>query len=182
MDRARCQRQDRPERDGTLRAAQLFRAPQEAPTMGLHPEVGKSPVDVPRRSGTCSRSIFCNIKVRSSAGQGCATSPAGREEDAHAENDPNPSHGSPASPVQTASKMKGVCEDAEFESQLLGAVLDNTAEVCAARHMGRAGGLGGFWSGTLRGTWVLLPVVAAWAALRGLWSSPTASGKQCAAA
>ncbi|NWW90836.1 SO2A1 protein, partial [Rhynochetos jubatus] len=31
--------------------------------MGVHPEAGKSPVDVPKRSGTCSRSIFCNIKV-----------------------------------------------------------------------------------------------------------------------
>ncbi|XP_069721340.1 solute carrier organic anion transporter family member 2A1 [Phaenicophaeus curvirostris] len=31
--------------------------------MGVHPEAGKSPVDVPKRSGTCSRGIFCNIKV-----------------------------------------------------------------------------------------------------------------------
>uniref|UniRef100_A0A8C3UCE9 Solute carrier organic anion transporter family member n=1 Tax=Catharus ustulatus TaxID=91951 RepID=A0A8C3UCE9_CATUS len=31
--------------------------------MGVHPEVGKSPVDIPRSSSTCSRSIFCNIKV-----------------------------------------------------------------------------------------------------------------------
>ncbi|NWQ90282.1 SO2A1 protein, partial [Burhinus bistriatus] len=31
--------------------------------MGVHPEAGKSPVDIPKRSGTCSRSIFCNIKV-----------------------------------------------------------------------------------------------------------------------
>ncbi|NXG50788.1 SO2A1 protein, partial [Psilopogon haemacephalus] len=31
--------------------------------MGVHPEAGKSPVDVPKRSGPCSRSIFCNIKV-----------------------------------------------------------------------------------------------------------------------
>ncbi|NXO54469.1 SO2A1 protein, partial [Aramus guarauna] len=31
--------------------------------MGVHPEAGKSPVDVPKSSGTCSRSIFCNIKV-----------------------------------------------------------------------------------------------------------------------
>ncbi|NXP49600.1 SO2A1 protein, partial [Heliornis fulica] len=31
--------------------------------MGVHPEAGKSPVSVPRSSGTCSRSIFCNIKV-----------------------------------------------------------------------------------------------------------------------
>ncbi|XP_061861862.1 solute carrier organic anion transporter family member 2A1 isoform X1 [Colius striatus] len=31
--------------------------------MGAHPEAGKSPVDVPKRAGTCSRGIFCNIKV-----------------------------------------------------------------------------------------------------------------------
>ncbi|XP_030899505.1 solute carrier organic anion transporter family member 2A1 isoform X2 [Melopsittacus undulatus] len=31
--------------------------------MGLHPEANKSPGDVPESSGTCSRSIFCNIKV-----------------------------------------------------------------------------------------------------------------------
>ncbi|NXL86227.1 SO2A1 protein, partial [Alectura lathami] len=31
--------------------------------MGAHPEVTKSPVDVPKSSGTCSRGIFCNIKV-----------------------------------------------------------------------------------------------------------------------
>ncbi|XP_076197917.1 solute carrier organic anion transporter family member 2A1 isoform X2 [Aptenodytes patagonicus] len=31
--------------------------------MGVHPEAGKSPVDVSKRSSTCSRSIFCNIKV-----------------------------------------------------------------------------------------------------------------------
>ncbi|NXE91345.1 SO2A1 protein, partial [Menura novaehollandiae] len=31
--------------------------------MGVHPEVGKSPVDIPKSSSTCSRSIFCNIKV-----------------------------------------------------------------------------------------------------------------------
>ncbi|NXI04211.1 SO2A1 protein, partial [Pachycephala philippinensis] len=31
--------------------------------MGVHPEVGKSPVGIPRSSSTCSRSIFCNIKV-----------------------------------------------------------------------------------------------------------------------
>ncbi|XP_074888341.1 solute carrier organic anion transporter family member 2A1 isoform X3 [Buteo buteo] len=31
--------------------------------MGVHPEAGKSPADVPKRSSTCSRSIFCNIKV-----------------------------------------------------------------------------------------------------------------------
>ncbi|NXU48715.1 SO2A1 protein, partial [Turnix velox] len=31
--------------------------------MGVHPEAAKSPVDVPKKSGTCSRSIFCNIKV-----------------------------------------------------------------------------------------------------------------------
>ncbi|PKU35231.1 solute carrier organic anion transporter family member 2a1 [Limosa lapponica baueri] len=35
----------------------------EDPTMGVHPEAGKPPADVPKRSGTCSRSIFCNIKV-----------------------------------------------------------------------------------------------------------------------
>lgn len=63
--------------------------------MGVHPEAGKSPADVPKRSSTCSRSIFCNIKVRSGAWQGCAASLAGREEDAHVESDPNPSHRSP---------------------------------------------------------------------------------------
>uniref|UniRef100_A0A8D2NXT2 Solute carrier organic anion transporter family member n=1 Tax=Zosterops lateralis melanops TaxID=1220523 RepID=A0A8D2NXT2_ZOSLA len=31
--------------------------------MGVRPEVGKSPADIPKSSGTCSRSIFCNIKV-----------------------------------------------------------------------------------------------------------------------
>ncbi|XP_032848520.1 solute carrier organic anion transporter family member 2A1 [Tyto alba] len=31
--------------------------------MGVHPEAGKSPVDVPKRSSTCSPGIFCNIKV-----------------------------------------------------------------------------------------------------------------------
>ncbi|NXU11471.1 SO2A1 protein, partial [Pardalotus punctatus] len=31
--------------------------------MGVHPEVGKSPEDIPKSSSTCSRSIFCNIKV-----------------------------------------------------------------------------------------------------------------------
>ncbi|XP_069647865.1 solute carrier organic anion transporter family member 2A1 isoform X2 [Haliaeetus albicilla] len=31
--------------------------------MGVHPEASKSPADVPKRSSTCSRSIFCNIKV-----------------------------------------------------------------------------------------------------------------------
>ncbi|NXX54734.1 SO2A1 protein, partial [Scopus umbretta] len=31
--------------------------------MGVHPEASKSSADVPKRSGTCSRSIFCNIKV-----------------------------------------------------------------------------------------------------------------------
>ncbi|XP_061210402.1 solute carrier organic anion transporter family member 2A1 isoform X3 [Neopsephotus bourkii] len=31
--------------------------------MGVHPEASKSPADVPKSSGTCSRSIFCNIKV-----------------------------------------------------------------------------------------------------------------------
>ncbi|NXF39766.1 SO2A1 protein, partial [Nyctibius bracteatus] len=31
--------------------------------MGVHPEASKSPLDVPKSSGTCSRSIFCNIKV-----------------------------------------------------------------------------------------------------------------------
>ncbi|NWS70307.1 SO2A1 protein, partial [Crotophaga sulcirostris] len=31
--------------------------------MGVHPEAAKSPVDVPKRSSTCSRSVFCNIKV-----------------------------------------------------------------------------------------------------------------------
>ncbi|XP_066050287.1 solute carrier organic anion transporter family member 2A1 isoform X2 [Chamaea fasciata] len=31
--------------------------------MGVHAEVGKSPADIPKSSGTCSRSIFCNIKV-----------------------------------------------------------------------------------------------------------------------
>ncbi|XP_009283254.1 PREDICTED: solute carrier organic anion transporter family member 2A1 [Aptenodytes forsteri] len=31
--------------------------------MGVHPEAGKSPADVSKRSSTCSRSIFCNIKV-----------------------------------------------------------------------------------------------------------------------
>lgn len=87
---------DKPERDGSLRAAQLFGAPWEAPMMGVHPEAGKSSADVPKRSGTCSRGIFCNIKVRSlDPWQGCTASPAGREEDACAESDPNPSHGSP---------------------------------------------------------------------------------------
>lgn len=59
--------------------------------MGVHPEASKSPVDIPKRSGTCSRSIFCNIKVRSRAWQGCAASPVGREEDACTERDPSPS-------------------------------------------------------------------------------------------
>lgn len=31
--------------------------------MGVHPEAAKSPVDIPRSSSTCSRGIFCNIKV-----------------------------------------------------------------------------------------------------------------------
>ncbi|XP_065496185.1 solute carrier organic anion transporter family member 2A1 isoform X2 [Caloenas nicobarica] len=31
--------------------------------MGVHPEAGKSPADIPKKSSTCSRSIFCNIKV-----------------------------------------------------------------------------------------------------------------------
>ncbi|XP_008628236.1 solute carrier organic anion transporter family member 2A1 isoform X1 [Corvus cornix cornix] len=31
--------------------------------MGVHPEVGKSPADITKSSSTCSRSIFCNIKV-----------------------------------------------------------------------------------------------------------------------
>ncbi|XP_056355305.1 solute carrier organic anion transporter family member 2A1 [Oenanthe melanoleuca] len=31
--------------------------------MGVRPEVGKSPVDIPKSSSTCSRSVFCNIKV-----------------------------------------------------------------------------------------------------------------------
>ncbi|KAM9184400.1 solute carrier organic anion transporter family member 2A1 isoform 1-T1 [Mergus octosetaceus] len=31
--------------------------------MGVHPEASKSPVDVPKSSSTCSRGIFCNIKV-----------------------------------------------------------------------------------------------------------------------
>ncbi|NXG69644.1 SO2A1 protein, partial [Baryphthengus martii] len=31
--------------------------------MGIHPEASKSPAGVPRRSSTCSRSVFCNIKV-----------------------------------------------------------------------------------------------------------------------
>ncbi|XP_063264662.1 solute carrier organic anion transporter family member 2A1 [Prinia subflava] len=31
--------------------------------MGVRPEVGKSPVDIPKNSSTCSRGIFCNIKV-----------------------------------------------------------------------------------------------------------------------
>ncbi|XP_058668275.1 solute carrier organic anion transporter family member 2A1 isoform X1 [Ammospiza caudacuta] len=31
--------------------------------MGVRPEVGKSPADIPKSSGTCSRSFFCNIKV-----------------------------------------------------------------------------------------------------------------------
>ncbi|NXF83862.1 SO2A1 protein, partial [Sclerurus mexicanus] len=31
--------------------------------MGVHPEAAKSPADIPDRSSTCSRSIFCNIKV-----------------------------------------------------------------------------------------------------------------------
>ncbi|NXI63774.1 SO2A1 protein, partial [Anseranas semipalmata] len=31
--------------------------------MGVHPEATKSPVNVPKSSGTCSRGIFCNIKV-----------------------------------------------------------------------------------------------------------------------
>ncbi|XP_027559492.1 solute carrier organic anion transporter family member 2A1 [Neopelma chrysocephalum] len=31
--------------------------------MGVHPEAGKSPADIPKSSSTCSRSIFCNIKV-----------------------------------------------------------------------------------------------------------------------
>lgn len=48
-------------------------------TMGVHPEAAKSPVDVPKSSSTCSRGIFCNIKVRSSDARGggwhrCGTS------------------------------------------------------------------------------------------------------------
>ncbi|XP_053841856.1 solute carrier organic anion transporter family member 2A1 isoform X2 [Vidua macroura] len=31
--------------------------------MGVRPEVGKSPVDIPKNSSTCSKSFFCNIKV-----------------------------------------------------------------------------------------------------------------------
>ncbi|XP_065496184.1 solute carrier organic anion transporter family member 2A1 isoform X1 [Caloenas nicobarica] len=31
--------------------------------MGVHPEAGKSPADIPKKSSTCSRSIFCNIKI-----------------------------------------------------------------------------------------------------------------------
>ncbi|NWI97579.1 SO2A1 protein, partial [Pitta sordida] len=31
--------------------------------MGVHPEAGKSPADIPKSSSTCSRGIFCNIKV-----------------------------------------------------------------------------------------------------------------------
>ncbi|XP_065700693.1 solute carrier organic anion transporter family member 2A1 [Patagioenas fasciata] len=31
--------------------------------MGVHPEAGKPPADIPKKSSTCSRSIFCNIKV-----------------------------------------------------------------------------------------------------------------------
>ncbi|NXM75853.1 SO2A1 protein, partial [Serilophus lunatus] len=31
--------------------------------MGVHPEAGKPPADMPQSSSTCSRSIFCNIKV-----------------------------------------------------------------------------------------------------------------------
>ncbi|KAK2538224.1 Slco2a1 [Columba guinea] len=31
--------------------------------MGVHPEASKPPADIPKKSSTCSRSIFCNIKV-----------------------------------------------------------------------------------------------------------------------
>ncbi|NXS58097.1 SO2A1 protein, partial [Brachypteracias leptosomus] len=31
--------------------------------MGIRPEASKHPVDVPKRSSTCSRGVFCNIKV-----------------------------------------------------------------------------------------------------------------------
>ncbi|XP_071422684.1 solute carrier organic anion transporter family member 2A1 isoform X2 [Pithys albifrons albifrons] len=31
--------------------------------MGVHPEAAKPPADIPKSSSTCSRSIFCNIKV-----------------------------------------------------------------------------------------------------------------------
>lgn len=53
--------------------------------MGVHPEASKSPVNVPKSSSTCSRGIFCNIKVRSGA-------PAAmREEEAGPESSPGAS-------------------------------------------------------------------------------------------